>query len=133
MRLDNFDLNLLVAFDVLLQERSVTPLGSSKSVQVDISLVCATHRRLREEVALGTFREDLYYRLNVITIHVPHLRDRKEDIPALSQHFLKTFYSENDITIPCTQCSLCKQPLKASLWAHVFFECENLSDVDSSV
>jgi transcriptional regulator of acetoin/glycerol metabolism len=66
-----------------LQERSVTPLGSSKSVQVDISLVCATHRRLREEVALGSFREDLYYRLNGLCVTLPALRERS-DIQALS-------------------------------------------------
>ncbi|HEY6897147.1 MAG TPA: sigma-54-dependent Fis family transcriptional regulator [Rhodocyclaceae bacterium] len=62
----------------VLQERSVTPLGGNKSVPVDISLVCATHRKLKEEVARGSFREDLYYRLNGLCITVPALRERTD-------------------------------------------------------
>ena len=76
-------LNLQARLLRVLQERSVTPLGSCKSVQVDISLVCATHRKLRDEVALGTFREDLYYRLNGLCVTLPALRERS-DIRALS-------------------------------------------------
>ncbi|MBW7902705.1 MAG: sigma-54-dependent Fis family transcriptional regulator [Rhodocyclaceae bacterium] len=68
----------------VLQERSVTPLGSCKAIQVDISLLCATHRRLREEVARGAFREDLYYRLNGLSVTLPALRER-DDIRALAQ------------------------------------------------
>ena len=71
-------LNLQARLLRVLQERSVTPLGSSKSIQVDISLVCATHRRLREEVAQGTFREDLYYRLNGLCVTLPALRERTD-------------------------------------------------------
>ena len=72
-------LNLQARLLRVLQERSVTPLGSSKSIQVDISLVCATHRRLREEVAQGSFREDLYYRLNGLCVTLPALRERLVD------------------------------------------------------
>jgi transcriptional regulator of acetoin/glycerol metabolism len=68
----------------VLQERSVTPLGSTKAIQVDISLLCATHRKLREEVARGSFREDLYYRLNGLAVTLPALRER-DDIPTLAQ------------------------------------------------
>ncbi|MDX9706275.1 MAG: sigma-54-dependent Fis family transcriptional regulator [Azospira sp.] len=68
----------------VLQERSVTPLGSCKAIQVDISLLCATHRKLREEVARGAFREDLYYRLNGLSVTLPALRER-DDIRALAQ------------------------------------------------
>ncbi|MBI2306286.1 MAG: sigma-54-dependent Fis family transcriptional regulator [Rhodocyclales bacterium] len=68
----------------VLQERSITPLGSCKSIQVDISLLCATHRRLREEVARGSFREDLYYRLNGLCVTLPALRERG-DIRRLAQ------------------------------------------------
>ncbi|MFC5300837.1 sigma-54-dependent Fis family transcriptional regulator [Azospira restricta] len=68
----------------VLQERSITPLGSTKAIQVDISLLCATHRRLREEVARGSFREDLYYRLNGLCITLPALRERG-DIRQLAQ------------------------------------------------
>ncbi|MDD3354257.1 sigma-54-dependent Fis family transcriptional regulator [Zoogloea sp.] len=62
----------------VLQERCVTPLGTNKSIPVDITLVCATHRRLKEEVARGSFREDLYYRLNGLCINLPSLRERSD-------------------------------------------------------
>jgi transcriptional regulator of acetoin/glycerol metabolism len=71
-------LNLQARLLRVLQERCVTPLGSTRSIQVDISLVCATHRRLREEVARGTFREDLYYRLNGMSVTLPALRERTD-------------------------------------------------------
>ena len=71
-------LNLQARLLRVLQERSVTPLGSAKAIQVDISLVCATHRKLRDEVALGTFREDLYYRLNGLCVTLPALRERSD-------------------------------------------------------
>ena len=71
----------------VLQERSVTPLGSAKAMQVDISLVCATHRNLREEVARGNFREDLYYRINGLSITLPPLRARS-DIRQLARQFV---------------------------------------------
>jgi len=71
-------LNLQARLLRVLQERCVTPLGSTRAIQVDISLVCATHRRLREEVARGTFREDLYYRLNGMSVTLPSLRDRTD-------------------------------------------------------
>jgi len=72
----------------VLQERVVTPLGSLEPREVDIRIIAATHRNLAEEVRKGTFREDLYYRINVIPIHTPPLRARREDIPALVEHFL---------------------------------------------
>src|SRR5574343_1210270 len=75
-------LNLQARLLRVLQERCVTPLGSTRAIQVDISLVCATHRKLREEVARGTFREDLYYRLNGLSVTLPSLRERT-DIRAL--------------------------------------------------
>ena len=71
-------LNLQARLLRVLQERCVTPLGSTRTVQVDISLVCATHRKLREEVARGTFREDLYYRLNGMSVTLPALRERTD-------------------------------------------------------
>ncbi|MBP8120782.1 MAG: sigma-54-dependent Fis family transcriptional regulator, partial [Burkholderiales bacterium] len=75
-------LNLQARLLRVLQERSVTPLGSTRAIHVDISLVCATHRKLREEVARGSFREDLYYRLNGMSVTLPPLRERT-DIRAL--------------------------------------------------
>ena len=71
-------LNLQARLLRVLQERCVTPLGSTRAIQVDISLVCATHRKLREEVARGSFREDLYYRLNGMCVTLPALRERTD-------------------------------------------------------
>ncbi len=72
-----------------VQERSIERLGSSTPIPVDIRLITATARNLEQAVARGEFREDLYYRLNVVTISVPALRERRQDIPALVQHFLQ--------------------------------------------
>jgi two-component system response regulator AtoC len=72
----------------VIQERVVTPLGSYESKEVDIRIIAATNRNLEEAVAKGTFREDLYYRLNVIPIRTPALRERPEDVPLLIDHFL---------------------------------------------
>jgi DNA-binding NtrC family response regulator len=72
-----------------LQERTIERLGSNVPVRVDIRLIAATSRNLEQAVSEGTFREDLYYRLNVIAIDMPPLRDRRQDIPALVEHFLR--------------------------------------------
>ncbi len=73
----------------VLQEREVRPLGSSDAVAVDFRLVCATNRELRDEVARGRFREDLFFRVGVVEVALPPLRDRLEDLPALAAHFLR--------------------------------------------
>lgn len=78
-----------------LETRSFERLGSSKSIEVDIRLVCATNRNLAEMVQSGEFREDLYYRLNVIRIQLPSLIERKEDIPVLLKHYINVFSEEN--------------------------------------
>lgn len=75
----------------VLQERSVRPLGSSTEIPIDVRVVAASNRNLADMVSQGTFREDLYYRISVIPIHVPPLRDRSDDIPLLANAFLKRF------------------------------------------
>ena len=70
-----------------LEEGIITRVGGSKAVEVDVRVVAATNKELPEEIEAGRFREDLYYRLNVVPIHVPPLRERREDIPALVRHF----------------------------------------------
>ncbi|MEW6296160.1 MAG: sigma-54 dependent transcriptional regulator [Thermodesulfobacteriota bacterium] len=87
-------LALQVKFLRAIQEREVTPLGSSKPVKVDVRLIAASNRNLEEEVKKGTFRDDLFYRLNVVPIHLPPLRERREDIPLLIEHFIATFSTE---------------------------------------
>jgi DNA-binding NtrC family response regulator len=75
----------------VLQERSFERLGSNTTVNVNIRLICATNRNLAEMVQQGTFREDLYYRLNVVQMHLPSLRERRDDIPLLAQLFVVSF------------------------------------------
>ncbi len=72
----------------VIQERRMTRIGGIKVIPVDVRLICATHKNLLEKVRKGTFRQDLYYRLNVMSITIPPLRERIEDIPLLFQHFL---------------------------------------------
>ncbi len=79
----------------VLQERDFERVGGEKTIKVDVRLITATSRDLEELVLKGRFREDLYYRLNVVPIFMPPLRERKEDIPALVIHFLKKFNKEN--------------------------------------
>lgn len=85
-----------------LQEREVRPVGASRSFPVDVRILAATHRDLAQEVEQGNFREDLYYRLDVLTMNVAPLRDRKEDIALLTRYFLRRF--ANDVS-PVTDVS----------------------------
>lgn len=79
-----------------LQERNFMRIGGSQTIPVDVRIVAATNRNLVQEVESGRFREDLFYRLNVVPIQLPALRERKEDIPVLLQHFLHKYASKND-------------------------------------
>ncbi len=92
------DMSLATQAKVLrvLQEQRFERVGGSTTIQVDIRVITATNKNLEKEIEQGKFREDLYYRLNVIPIYVPPLRDRKKDIPKLVDHFLSTFAMLND-------------------------------------
>ncbi|MGC3962841.1 MAG: nif-specific transcriptional activator NifA [Rhodocyclaceae bacterium] len=79
----------------VLQEREFERVGGSRPIKVDVRLVCATNRNLEQMVSAETFRADLYFRINVVSIFLPPLRERREDIPALVKHFLDRFNAEN--------------------------------------
>ena len=91
------ELPLLIQAKLLrvIQERELHRLGSNQSIPIDVRLITATNRDLEQEVQAGNFREDLYYRLRVVHIHLPPLRERPEDIPLLADHFMKKYAEEN--------------------------------------
>ncbi len=80
----------------VLQERSVRPVGATQAVPVDVRILSATHRDLDAAMAEGQFREDLYYRLNVVSLHLPTLSERREDVPLLANHFLARLAQKYD-------------------------------------
>ncbi|MCQ2574075.1 MAG: sigma-54 dependent transcriptional regulator [Treponema sp.] len=88
--------NVQVKLLRVLQNRQFERVGGEKTLDVDVRIIAATNKNLEEEVKAGRFREDLYYRLNVVTVDVPPLRERKEDIPLLISSFLDQFNKEND-------------------------------------
>ena len=112
-----------------LETRSFERLGSSKSVKVDVRLVCATNRNLTEMSARGEFREDLLYRLNVVTIHLPALRDRQQDLVVLLKHYINQFSEENGVA-PVRLSAAALDVLRAYRWPGNIRElrnfCENI-------
>ena len=108
----------------VLQEKEIQPLGSNKAIKVDVRIIVATNVNLKEKVEKNEFREDLYYRLNIINIHLPPLKERKEDIPILAEHFLLKYIEENNKTIKRIDSKFMK-PLMDYHWPGNVRELEN--------
>ncbi len=87
----DMDINLQVKLLRVLQERQFEPVGATKTVSTNVRIIAATHKDMEKAVADGSFREDLFYRLNVIPLHIPSLRERRSDIPLLLNHFMDEF------------------------------------------
>ena len=82
-----------------LQEQTIRPVGSSKQIPIDVRIISATHKNLHKEMEKENFREDLYYRLNVVNIMLPTLRERSEDIPLLARHLLKSSAERHQVKV----------------------------------
>lgn len=89
------NLNMQVKLLRVLQEQKIERLGSTESIDVDVRIITATHQNLEAKVKDGSFREDLFYRLNIVSIHIPPLRERREDILPMIEHFIIYFANEN--------------------------------------
>ncbi|MCR5183546.1 MAG: sigma-54 dependent transcriptional regulator [Opitutales bacterium] len=94
------DLSTQVKLLRFLETHTIERLGSTSPIHLDVRLVCATNRDLQAMVRAGTFREDLYYRLSVVTLHLPSLRERREDVALLVEHYVSLFAKENALTRP---------------------------------
>jgi len=117
-------LNMQVKLLRTIQEREVRPVGGSRNFSVDVRFLAATNRNLEEEVALGRFRQDLYYRLNVVVMTIPPLRDRRDDVPLLAHHFCNRFPSSTGEVKPLSDEVLCA--LMAYDWPGNVRELENV-------
>ena len=106
----------------VIQERVIEPVGSERQIEIDVRLLAATNENLRDRVAKATFREDLYYRLNVIPLTIPTLRGRREDIPLLVREFLARFSPDKPITVDMAL----EQKLVLLPWPGNIRELENL-------
>jgi two-component system response regulator GlrR len=117
-----------------LQEKSVRPVGADTSVEIDVRVITATHHDLEKSIASGQFREDLYYRLSVITLELPPLAQRREDIPLLASHFLRKFDADG---VASGYSNSAMERLMAAPWpgnvrqlANVVHQCKVLSRTD---
>jgi len=121
------DLSTQVKLLRFLEQRTFERIGSSKSIKVDVRLVAATNRDLLEMSHEGGFREDLYYRLNVVQIKMPALRERSEDLPLLLSHFLKEFAKENAMQAPVIEPGA-MQALRRYSWPGNIRELRNFAE-----
>jgi sigma-54 specific flagellar transcriptional regulator A len=122
----DLSLDMQVKLLRVLQERTVDPVGGLKSVEVDVRVVAATHRDLEAEIEAGRFREDLYYRLNVLPLNTPALRQRTQDVPALLMHFAEYFAAKGQKPITFSNDFL--EALKDYAWPGNVRELSNLVD-----
>ena len=97
--ISEMDLRLQAKLLRVLQEREVDRIGGNKPVKVNIRVLATSNRNMQEEVKKGTFREDLYFRLNVISLDMPALRDRREDIKPLAEHFIEKYSKANGMPV----------------------------------
>lgn len=111
----------------VLQERQVERLGSNRVIDLDVRIVATSNRDLREEVAAGRFREDLYYRLNVLPLSLPSLRERREDIPELTEHFLGLVAAREGVE-PCTFDENALAAMQAYHWPGNVRELQNVCE-----
>jgi len=107
-----------------IQEKEFRPVGATANIPVDIRIVAASNENLQEKVAKGEFREDLYFRLSVIPIHLPPLRERKADIPELIRHFLSAFASENKRQVDISREAM--EAMQAFTWPGNVRQLENM-------
>src|SRR5436190_13017451 len=121
------DMSLRTQAKVLrvLQEGEVEPVGAATVIKVDVRVIAATNKELTEEIKNGRFREDLYYRLNVIPIRTPPLRERRDDIPVLAEHFAKLFSEEHNYHVK-TFTSAAKKALQDAPWRGNVRELRNM-------
>ena len=122
----DLSLDMQVKLLRVLQERSVDPVGGTKSVPVDVRVVAATHRDLEQEIVAGRFREDLYYRLNVLPLNTPSLRQRSQDVPVLLAHFAAHFAQKGQT--PITFATDFMSALQDYAWPGNVRELSNLVD-----
>lgn len=119
----DMQVNLLRA----LQERRITRVGDNKEIPIDVRIICATHRNLAQEVQKNNFRQDLFYRINVITIQIPPLRKRPEDIPLLFTYFAEQVCERNNLPVPQITEALLQQ-LTACYWPGNIRELQNTAE-----
>lgn len=111
----NIPLSLQSKLLTAIQNKKITPIGSNQTIEVDVRILCATNKNLKQMVAEGTFREDLLFRINTVEVTLPPLRKRADDVPRLSDHFLAQFarkYGKKDLSIAPTA----QQKMKSYKW-----------------